>query len=274
MTQDLAGCVFGKLTVISFYIEKYTKRKKKYFWNCLCECGNNCIARADMLKGGNKLSCGCLRLERLREVILKYGEGVRKTPEYCAWNNIKQRCSNPNRKCAEHYVEKGIKVCSRWLKSFDNFLSDMGMRPSSKHTIERRKNHIGYTKENCYWATREVQSRNQTNNVWLEYKGNRMVLSDWAKELGVTPCTLKNRVNRNMPIESIFQQGNLRNSLNSSNTVLQLDIETNKIINEYASSAKAALALGFPIKNHIGTCCLGKKNSYAGFKWRYKNRVV
>ena len=181
---DLTGQRFGRLIVL----DRYTTgvgRKTRLFWNCLCDCGNKTSVRSDALKAGT-MSCGCLGAERRKKACTKHGNSL--SPEYNTWRNIKQRCSNPKRKCAEHYVGKGIRVCDRWLHSFENFISDMGNRPSDIHTIERRQNNLGYSPENCYWGTRKMQSRNYANrNVWIEYGGRRMILQDWATELRVRP---------------------------------------------------------------------------------------
>ncbi len=63
---DLSNKIFGKLTVI----KKHEKRNSnnRILWECLCECGENCIISGDQLNRGNKggngiptRSCGCLR---------------------------------------------------------------------------------------------------------------------------------------------------------------------------------------------------------------------
>lgn len=80
------------------------------------------------------------------------------SPEYRSWSMMKNRCTNRNAKEFPRYSRLGFDP--RW-ETFQNFLADMGRRPSIKHTLERKKNHIGYNKSNCEWATREVQSRNR-----------------------------------------------------------------------------------------------------------------
>lgn len=122
-------------------------------------------------------------------------------PEYTIWGEMKARCLNKNR---ENYGGRGITVCSRWLR-FEEFIKDMGTRPSKNHSIDRIDNDKGYFKENCKWATWKEQSRNKRNNVNITYQGKTQCLPDWAEELGISKSTLQSRINRsNWPIERAF----------------------------------------------------------------------
>jgi hypothetical protein len=86
---------------------------------------------------------------------------VKGTPEYIAWSNMKARCYNPKHKFYHNYGGRGIKICDRWLHSFKNFLADMGHKPGSDYSLDRKNNDGNYEPKNCRWATREVQ-KNKT----------------------------------------------------------------------------------------------------------------
>jgi hypothetical protein len=87
--------------------------------------------------------------------------GVRgKSPAYQTWRGMKARCYNTNNKYYHKYGGAGITVCDRWRYSFGAFLEDMGERPPG-HTLDRKNNKLGYTPENCRWATRKSQRLNQ-----------------------------------------------------------------------------------------------------------------
>ncbi len=84
--------------------------------------------------------------------------------EYLCWWNMIDRCANPRNPTFRHYGGRGIIVCKRWAESFDSFLSDMGRRPSSQHSIGRIDNDGNYELSNCRWETRSQQAHNMRSN--------------------------------------------------------------------------------------------------------------
>lgn len=124
---------------------------------------------------------------------------ARCTPSYKAWQSIKQRCLNPKTKGFESYGGRGIMICDRWLESFENFLADVGERPSLLHSIDRFPNNDGnYEPGNVRWATRAEQQRNRRNTVlehhepaqirWLKGLGYKQ--RDVARFFGLTETTV------------------------------------------------------------------------------------
>ena len=178
---DIIGKKSGRLTVI----EKAVTRNQKSYWLCLCECGNKVEVIGSNINNGNTQSCGCLQKERTSKA--KFKHGLTSTPEYYAWVNMKTRCYNETVEDYPDYGGRGIIVCDRWLgdKGFENFLSDMGKKPSPGHSVDRINTNGIYEKDNCRWGTEEQQVRNKRNNVWIECNGIKMILSDWARYFGV-----------------------------------------------------------------------------------------
>ena len=86
--------------------------------------------------------------------------GLSGTPEYIAWNDMRQRCNNSNNGCYQYYGGRGITVDSCW-DTFQQFIDDMGPRPSSQHSLERVDNNLGYCPSNCVWATKPEQINNR-----------------------------------------------------------------------------------------------------------------
>ena len=80
---------------------------------------------------------------------------------YSVWTDMKQRCKNPNHKAYPNYGGRGITVCAEWDASFDQFMLDMGERPTDDHQIDRTDNNGGYEPGNCEWRTRTEQQLNR-----------------------------------------------------------------------------------------------------------------
>ena len=110
---------------------------------------------------GSVQSSSCLRKKARRFQRYRSFEGKRlRTQLYQAWLSMKWRCT-PHAPCKKRYHNRGIKVCERWLHSFENFAKDMGPHRGKGWTLDRIDNDRGYSKANCRWATRSQQSRNR-----------------------------------------------------------------------------------------------------------------
>ena len=123
--------------------------------------------------------------------------GMTKTPEYDAWDGMKQRCFNPNHKRYSYYGARGITVCDRWKNSFENFLADMGSKPTPKHSIDRVNNDGNYCPDNCRWATKTEQENNKRNNKPLITIGKETyTIVQWENKMGYGARVIKNRLKR------------------------------------------------------------------------------
>lgn len=100
---------------------------------------------------------------------MNFKHGMTGTPTFISWCVMKSRCLNPNATAYNRYGGRGIRVCKRWLRSFKNFLEDMGERPTGK-SLDRRKTTGNYTPKNCRWATPKEQANNRRD--WKRYGEN------------------------------------------------------------------------------------------------------
>lgn len=180
---NLIGLRFGRLLVQEF-APSSTGRAA---FLCICDCGQTKVTPSTYLRTGTVRSCGCLRREAASEIGMqrKKDSPARKSALYKRWSSMKQRCGNPKNPHYKNYGARGIFVCEAWANSFDAFLADMGRPPSPLHTLERIDNSLGYSPENCRWALRDVQLRNQRRTILLTCNGETLCGKDWAKKAGV-----------------------------------------------------------------------------------------
>lgn len=135
-----------------------------------------------------------------RERLIRHGMCY--TPTWCAWKDMKRRCLNSRTPNFPRYGGRGIKVCESWLK-FENFISDMGIRPDGM-SLERKDNNGNYEPGNCIWADRFAQMRNTRRNRYVEYRGERLTVSEWSRRFGVPREFIRDRMDSGQDAESIF----------------------------------------------------------------------
>ncbi len=189
---NMIGIRLGKLVVIS---RAPNLQNGKARWVCKCDCGGETITAGNNLRSRRDHSCGCQKGLKVSKIKTKHGRYG--TKEYKAWRGLISRCTLESGDAHGNYKGRGITVCSRWLKSFENFFYDMGMAPTSEHSIERKNNNEGYNKENCKWGTILEQANNKTNTKIVEYRGQKMPFMDAVRLGAVVSAKLaRQRINR------------------------------------------------------------------------------
>lgn len=152
---NLVGAKFGRWTVLS----RSENAGSKIMWLCRCSCGAQKAVRAGSLTRGRSTSCGCWQRELATKSSTTHNGSS--TPEFMVWKSMLGRCSNPNCKDWKNYGGRGIFVCDRWRAGFQNFLDDMGRRPSNEFSIDRVDVNGNYEPGNCRWATAKEQVDNR-----------------------------------------------------------------------------------------------------------------
>lgn len=135
-----------------------------------------------------------------------HGDSIngKSTKEYKCWLSLRSRCTRPQDNAYKDYGARGITVCDRWMKSFENFITDMGRAPTKKHSIERIDNNLGYYPGNCKWATMLEQSNNRRSSRIEEYLGKSQSVKAWCTELGLCYSTITSRLERGWTITESF----------------------------------------------------------------------
>lgn len=183
---DKTGKTFGTLKAIRLLPkDKADGNNRK--WECFCTaCGRLTAVKSSNLRKRGRLSCGCMRDEWIRTSSITHG--CTKTRTFHSWYSAKRRCKvNPN------YYNRGITMCDRWAKSFQNFLDDMG-HCQDGHSLDRIDNNKGYEPINCRWADRVTQANNTRNVKLYEFNGKKLSLAQWSREVGISACSLRARM--------------------------------------------------------------------------------
>lgn len=148
----LVGSKINKLNILL-----YDKETKKYY--CLCDCGNYKWINAGHVKRGNTKSCGCLQKEYLDKNSVNHSKRYLKLR--ARYYGMIARCNDKNHISYKYYGGKGIKVCDRWLESFENFYEDMGYPPNKNYSLDRIDTNGNYEPSNVKWVDNTTQAINR-----------------------------------------------------------------------------------------------------------------
>jgi hypothetical protein len=142
--------VFGRLTVVS---RAYSTNKNS-FWRCRCLCGNEKVVMRANLLNGHAQSCGCLRSETIRKSRTKHGYAD--TRLWVCWRNMHARIRKKTKLCYQH-----VTICEEWHDYMNFHKWALANGYADNLTIDRINGDLGYSPENCRWAT------------WLQQRHNR-----------------------------------------------------------------------------------------------------
>jgi hypothetical protein len=248
--HDFIGKRFNNLLVISR--AENTKHGGSR-WLCKCNCGGYCTTTGSSLVQ-NQVECKrCADIRRRKTNAPSY------LCEYRIWLSMKQRCEN--KKCAAYsgYGGRGITVCDRWLASFENFITDMGLRPSINHSIDRINNNGNYEPSNCRWATRKEQARNIRSNRLLEFNGQTKCISEWAEIYGISVNAIDRRLKEGQSVNDAIELPNSRQKTIVVNGINMRLYEADKLLGFANGTISSRLRRGFSKESAVSRPVLKRK---------------
>lgn len=185
--DEAIGQKFNHLTVLK-RAENTPDNRVQFLVQCDCNGPySQFIIRADSVISGHTKSCGCIK-------NIPKTHGLTNTIYFNTWNGMMDRCNNPNNKRYYDYGGRGITVCEEW-QSYPNFMhwaEETKIDPNT--TLDRIDNNLGYSPDNCRWATNKEQMNNRRNNVYITYFGETHTLSEWCMILNLPYDLIENRL--------------------------------------------------------------------------------
>ena len=119
---------------------------------------------------------------------------TKESAEHVTWRGMRERCTNINCTRYRDYGGRGITVCVRWQNSFEDFLEDMGRKPTPNHVIDRIDNDGNYEPSNCKWATQKESCNNRRTSKLYTFNGKTQTIPQWADNVGILTSTLNSRI--------------------------------------------------------------------------------
>ena len=156
-----------RLTLKKYLPDTFSGRFRKRVVECICECGKTTQCLLASIQCGDTRSCGCLR-DEITDIRLQTTKdnSLRHSSLYKAWNNAKQRCTNPKNPNYKNYGALGITFTKKWakFKDFQKWAEANGY--SKELTLERKDSTKNYTPSNCTWETHKKQCQNTRTSYW------------------------------------------------------------------------------------------------------------
>lgn len=197
---DLSGQKFGKLVVLGY---SHNDKRRKSYWLCRCDCGNEVVVSGSNLKSGNTSSCGCVENENRNRLMQSFTEkyhkhGLSDSRIHKIWTHMKERCLNPH--CKDYYLYggRGISVCDEWVgeNGFENFYEwAIANGYSETLTIDRKNVDGNYEPSNCRWSDAKEQANNRRSNIRYKIGDETKTLAEWCDIYGKNYGTVYFRIN-------------------------------------------------------------------------------
>jgi hypothetical protein len=192
--KDYTGQRFGRLVATGL---RERRNDNDHIWSFRCDCGVEVDRKIRLVRSGRTSSCGCVFREKMAARNTKHGQSGTKT--YRVWKNMRARCGSETDSDYHLYGGRGIKVCERW-QDYLAFVEDMGECPPGK-SLDRVDVNAGYSPDNCRWATAKEQAGNKRTTRRVEALGQTKIITEWARELGVSHRLIDYRLKAGWPAD-------------------------------------------------------------------------
>lgn len=148
---SMIGKTYGRLTVLEVTHQCHSRTDRPSRIQCRCSCGVVGEFAASDVRRGHVKSCGCRKLEIIRERSVIHGAS--KTPLFRTWCNMRARCKYESFSEFARYGGRGIRVCDEWqvFESFRDWALSHGYREGL--SIDRIDVNGNYESSNCRWLT-------------------------------------------------------------------------------------------------------------------------
>lgn len=171
---------------------------------------------------------------------------------YSRWKAMRNRCYNPKHTYYYNYGGRGITICEEWKENYQAFC-DWANKSGYKTglTLDRIDNDKGYSPENCRWATRKEQGRNQRTNRKITIQGQTRLLCEWAELSGISSKEIHKRIKRGWDNDKLLKPTEHKNRFIIFNGEKHTIAEWSKILNISYSTICTRLQRGLtPFESH------------------------
>ena len=187
-----------------------------------CVCGKLFETQISRVKGGFTKSCGCLRNKKSSDRLKNYNTTHNKTGTrlHSIWLAMKKRCFTH-----KNYIKKNITVCKQWsddFVSFEKWSLENGY--SENLTIDREKNHLGYSPSNCRWTDMATQAQNRGKKkgsftsrykgVYLDKQSNKFISNITIKGTRLVLGRFDDEIEAKIKYDDFILENNLKHEVN------------------------------------------------------------
>ena len=121
------------------------------------------------------------------------------------WETMQRYCTDPRYKTYEYVGALGIRVCDRWVNSFEDYLADVGYPPAPKLFLERIDKSKNFEPGNVRWVTKTELVNNTALVVKITYRGQVLNIAQAAALVGLSDSVVSTRLKFGWSVERALE---------------------------------------------------------------------